>query len=157
MKDRSLGRQQFAVINQMKNTFYSLLFFLSFSFCFAQEIGISKIKVKKTSSDSLRVWIPPMQINDSVIKYSQLINRTTLVVLCQPCFSNVSSSIISFEIKINNGSKQYIRGNQFNFKKHDQLKRGGKIFISNCLINYNDLSKGSIPIILPDKKIIVVP
>lgn len=127
--------------------------------CTGQEPAIPKIKIKKTSNDSIGIWLPPMmKAEDTLITYSNLRNAKTLVIqINSSAYVHIIASLISFDIQINNGPKKLIKGNQFDFKKLTQLASGGKITLSNCLISYVHGSTSAVFLVLPDKRITVLP
>src|ERR1700741_4721396 len=142
----------------MKNSYYILLFSVLVLCSHAKDTLISKIKVRKISNDSIGIWIPPMmKAQDTVITYSNLKNAETLVIQINSNKASITASMISFDIQVNNGPKKTIKGNRFDFKKLTQLISGGKIKISNCLITYSTQSGNQVLIVLPDKRITVLP
>lgn len=136
-------------MNRFKLYFCALLFISVYSIA---QNNPTVIKVKKPiCCDSLQI-----SISKDTLKYNKLINQECFGILINNCFENASASIISFEILANN-KKEFVKGNCYKFSRLTNLKSGGEIIITKCVVNCKMPNQEPKKVILPPKKIIVIP
>jgi hypothetical protein len=129
---------------------------LLFVFLSLVSIAQNKIVVRKNQCcDSLSLRLSVIRHGDT-IPYNKLIKNNGLGVSFKNCLTNANAIIISFEISINKGAKQFVQGNIFDFKKAG-LKSGGEIIITNCKATCTNEFNESHMVTLPERKIIVEP
>lgn len=93
------------------------------------------VKVKKSSCcNALDVGLTSDYFNDT-ISYNALIQENFIHIYSTYCKRHGSFPVISFELSINNKKRINIEGNKFNFSSLGSLREGGKITITNCMVN----------------------
>ncbi len=139
----------------IKTKTYTSLFILFSFLCLAQKTPNKKITVRKhPCCDSLSVRLGVIRHSDT-ISYNQLSNLHGLGVSFKNCIYFATATIISFEVSINNSKPQFVKGNIYAFDKHLELKSGGEVVITNCIVDCKNESKESKTVTLPERRLIV--
>ncbi len=119
-------------------------------------IGQNKISIKKnTCCDSLVLRLGLITHTDT-LSYSKLAIISGLGVGFKNCIYDASASIESFEV-VSNNKKEWVKGNSYNFKKLTHLQNGGEFLIQNCMVNCKNYLNEVKDVLLPTRKIIVLP
>lgn len=139
----------------IKTKIYTSLFILFSFLCLAQKTPNKKITVRKhPCCDSLSIRLGAIRHSDT-ISYNRLSNLHGLGVSFKNCINYVTATIISFEIRINKSKPQFVKGNVYNFENSIELKSGGEIVITNCVVDCKNESKESKIVTLPERRLIV--